>query len=121
MKFSNVKCYYTGGGIWVYSAKYGDVWLYGSLDQYITVLKYQGEKLYDDQDVLDYYGEVNDLGEIDNPDDYILTDNDLYPTWAEVLESIRNTDNEGKNWIQEIEEIIRMSTGNDLSKKTNED
>ena len=33
--FADVMCYYTGGGIYIYSAKYRGIYLFGTLDQYI--------------------------------------------------------------------------------------
>ena len=118
-KLTNVKCYYTGGGIWVYSAKYGNVWLYGSFDGYISCLKAQGEKVYNDVDVLEHYHEENDLGEVDDPDSYITEpENGVWPTWEQLVSSLKGTEAEG--WEYEIKEIITYY-GAKLTDRINEE
>ena len=75
-KLTNVSCVYTGGGIYVYSARFNDeVWIGGGLDNY--------------------------FGSYDLPlfviDEYCYSDYDshwkkasvLYPTWNDIIQSLR--------------------------------
>lgn len=75
-KFEQVKCEYTGGGVWVYSALYnGEVWLYGGLDWYFGSYSIPGAEIEDEHDA-DY-------------DAYWKTPSVPYPTWNEILDSLR--------------------------------
>jgi len=74
-RFENVKCYYTGGGVYVYSALYnGEVWLYGGLDWYFGSYSIPGEEIEAEHD--------NDY------DTYWKVPSIPYPTWNEILQSI---------------------------------
>lgn len=74
-QFSDVKCDYTGGGIWVYTAKYGPCWLMGELGGYINAYDEYKDPADDDVGDYDYKGHCVDK--------YINM-----PTWAEILESL---------------------------------
>lgn len=91
MKISDVKCYYTGGGIYIYSAKYGDsAFLYGSFDQYISCYSARGEILQHDEDVCQYYGWTDEMEECNLSLDkaYISPEKIEYPTWLQILGSL---------------------------------
>lgn len=75
-QFTNVRCVYTGGGIWVYIAQYGPCWLMGELGGYINA--YDEYKDLADDDVGDYDYEGHCV------DKYIKM-----PTWAEILDSLK--------------------------------
>jgi hypothetical protein len=100
-KITDVYCYYTGGGIYVYSARYGENYLYGSLDQTIDCIRgVRGEILFHDEDVCEFYGWLDEMNAF-NPDVapsnydayYVKPDEIEYPTWQEILDSLRNTAN----------------------------
>ena len=92
-KFSEVHCYYTGGGVYVYSAKYGDNYLYGSLDQTIDCFSVRGEVLFHDEDVCESFGWLDEMKSFNaggHEMDYYLGPDDVqYPTWQEILDSLR--------------------------------
>lgn len=92
-QFSNVQCDYTGGGVWVYTAKYGPCWLMGELDSYINA--YDEYKDPADDDVADYDYEGHCV------DKYINM-----PTWAEILESLKPIDDGN---FSEWEYIVRRN------------
>lgn len=72
--FANVQCYYTGGGIWVYSAKFNGAWLYGSLDSYMGVYSIPGETI-ENRHNCEY-------------EKFAVTLKD-YPTWGDILQSLK--------------------------------
>lgn len=74
-RFENVRCYYTGGGIYVYSALFnGEVWLYGGLDNYFGSYDLSGETIEE------FHG--------CNYDAHWKKPSIPYPRWYEILESI---------------------------------
>ena len=91
MKISDVKCYYTGGGVYIYSAKYGDsAFLYGSFDQYISCYSARGEILQHDEDVCQYYGWTDEMNKcsLSLDEAYIPPEKIEYPTWLQILDSL---------------------------------
>lgn len=73
---SNVKCYYTGGEIYVYSALFnGEVWLYGGLDNYFGSYDLSGETIEQFHDC--------------NYEAHVKVPSIPYPTWNDILDSIR--------------------------------
>ena len=111
-KLTNVSCIYTGGGIYNYSAKYNDeVWLFsdfeltGSYDRpYLHTVHYGAD---------DPYFANSDILEED-PDAVEKEPSIPYPTWREVIESLRdNPDQEPIDIIKEYHP--------DLSVRMNED
>ena len=94
-KFEHVKCYYTGGGIWVYSALFnGEVWLYGGLDWYFGSYSIPAEEIEEQHDC-DY-------------DSYWKNPSIPFPTWNEILESIRAAMPDSPN-ISEMEDALRSA------------
>lgn len=71
--FEQVQCYYTGGGIWVYSAKYKGYYLYGSLDQVLWAYTISGEDIETEHNC-DYEKFAIEPAE--------------YPTWGDVVRSL---------------------------------
>lgn len=122
-KITDVYCYYTGGGIYVYSAKYGNVYLYGTLDQYIHCYKVRGEILYNDEECCKTFGWTDELNsfvlEDDENDYYIAPDEIEYPTWRRILHSLQKPGFYGYG-TADMEETLRYWNP-DLSKHTNED
>ena len=131
-RITDVYCYYTGGGIYVYSARYGNIFLYGTLDQYICCYKIRGEVLCQDEDLCKEFGwtdEMNALialkGEyVDHIEDfmkdyYVSPEEIEYPTWRAILRSIQKPGFYGYG-TADMEETLRYWNP-DLSKRTNED
>ena len=122
-KITDVYCYYTGGGIYVYSAKYGNVYLYGTLDQYICCYKVRGEILFRDEDLCNQFGwteEMNSFVLDGNEDDYYISPDDIeYPTWKDILRSLQKPGFYGYG-TADMEETLRYWNPK-LSKHTNED
>lgn len=78
-QFTNVRCMYTGGGIWVYIAQYGPCWLMGELGGYINAYDEYKDPADDDVGDYDYEGHCVDK--------YIQM-----PTWGDILESLKPID-----------------------------
>lgn len=120
---TDVYCYYTGGGIYVYSAKYGDVFLYGSLDQYIHCYKVRGEILYQDEDLCEQFGWLDEMKAFqfsgDENDYYISPDEIQYPKWKDILHSIQGDDFYGYG-TADMEETLLYWNPN-LNKRTDKD
>ena len=79
-RFENVNCYYTGGGIYVYSALFnGEVWLYGGLDNYFGSYDAPIEEVEADLDANGFiqYEKHEKVPSVP------------YPTWNEILASLR--------------------------------
>ena len=94
--FSCVNCYYTGGGIWVYSAKYKDVWIYGGLDNYLGCYSIRGEDI-EEKHNCDYekFTAVPADGE--------------YPTWQDILDSIRYYLKDDVNLKEMTDSLLRWN------------
>lgn len=122
-KITDIYCYYTGGGIYVYSAKYGNVYLYGTLDQYIDCYKVRGEILFQDEDCCEEFGWMDELNSFvleGDQMDYLLSPDEVkYPTWRSILRSIQKPGFYGYG-TADMEETLRYWNP-DLSKRTNED
>lgn len=122
-KISEVFCYYTGGGIYVYSAKYGNAYLYGTLDEYISCYRVRGEILYQDSDICEFYGwtdEMNSFRMEGTEDDYFISPDEIeYPAWNDILESLNRADCLGSG-VSDMEKTLRYWNP-DLTKHTNED
>lgn len=95
-KITDVYCYYTGGGIYVYSAKYGKYYLWGTLDQTIDCLRgARGEVLFHEDVACEEFGwldEMNALPEanLDDYDTYYVKPDEIeYPTWRRILNSLK--------------------------------
>lgn len=75
-RLTEVRCDYTGGGIYVYSALYnGEVWLYGGLDNYLGSYDRPGQVI-EETHGCDY-------------ETYWKNPAVPFPTWREILESVR--------------------------------
>ena len=74
-QISDVRCDYTGGGIWVYTAKYGPAWLIGTLDTYINA--YDEYVDTNSEEASDYDYEAHCV------DKYLVM-----PTWGDILDSL---------------------------------
>ena len=74
--FTQVKCYYTGGGIYVFSARWeGSCWIYGGLDNYMGCYSVPGEEIEEQHDCrYEDYEAVPVSG--------------IYPTWRDVFHAI---------------------------------
>ena len=122
-QISNVHCYYTGGGIYVYSARYGDAWLYGTLDQYIECFSVRGEVLFNDESSCEFFGWMDELKAFtlsgNEYDYYLAADQIKYPTWQDILDSLRTADLLASG-AADMEETLKYWNP-DLSKRTNED
>lgn len=91
-KLSNVECYYTGGGIYVYSAMFNnEVWLYGGLDWYFGSYDIKGEEI-----------ENNDM----EYEKHWKSPSIPYPTWNEILQSLRDSLGSDPN-LYEMERQLR--------------
>ena len=92
-KLTNVTCDYTGGGVWVYSARFNDeVWLYGGLDWYFGSYSIRGSEIEDEHD--------NDY------DLFWKNPSVPFPTWNEILESLR-TAPDSDLFFDEWEHLLR--------------
>lgn len=96
-RFEYVKCDYTGGGIYVYSALFnGQVWLYGGLDNYFGSFDFPGEIIERDF-CCDY-------------DAHWKKPSVPYPTWNEILASIKANCDEST--YENAERILRLHNSN---------
>jgi len=78
---TNVSCVYTGGGIYVYSALFNDeVWLYGGLDNYFGSF---------DAPIDEVETDFDENGFI-NYEKHWKTPSVPFPTWNEILQSLRD-------------------------------
>lgn len=81
---TDVHCFYTGGGIWVYKAKYGPLWMYGSLDDAISA--------YDDDpegtDFFDYNAHYVHL-------------TFLAPTWQDIADSLKQPESHVESNVED--------------------
>lgn len=116
--FSNVLCYYTGGGIYIYSARYKDVYLYGSLDDFIGCIRARGELVDScDEDTISWLKEYlpnEDLPSYSEEEqgkimyeENVLPSDGIIPTWNEILFSILHFNKHNNIDEHEAEEIIR--------------
>ena len=80
-RITNAHCEYTGGGVWIYWAKYGPVWLEGTLDQYINAYDIE-PRPFDTDDAEEWTCEEQEAHMCDEFVDM--------PTWQDIAESIRN-------------------------------
>ena len=120
-KITEVYCYYTGGGIYVYSAKYGDVYLYGTLDQTIDCLPVRGEILFQDESACESFGWTDEMnaftGDYSNYDEYYIKPSDIkYPTWMDILKSLKSPELIAENCV-DADETLRYWNP-DLTKRT---
>ena len=74
--FTHVKCYYTGGGIYVFSACWeGSCWIYGGLDNYMGCYSIPGEEIEEKHN--------------NRYEDFVtVPPSGIYPTWREVFDAI---------------------------------
>lgn len=116
-KLTNVSCIYTGGGIYNYSAKYNDeVWLFsdfeltGSFDRpYLHTVHYNADAPFlSDCDVLE-----------EDPEAVEKEPSIPYPTWREVIESLRNNPDQVDGSVIDPIDIIK-DYHPDLSVRMNE-
>lgn len=89
-KLTDVFCTYTGGGVYVCTAKYGDVYLASDLDSYGTY-----DVPYDDIE------EKYDC----NYDEHWKDSSDPLPTWGELLESIIESHEAGISTNMVVSEV----------------
>lgn len=93
-KITDIYCYYTGGGIYIYSAKYGDNYLYGTLDQTIDIYTIRGEVLFQDESSCEFLGLLDEMKAYTAPADpfvcYVYPDDVEYPTWKDILDSLHS-------------------------------
>lgn len=92
-RITNVKCEYTGGGYWSYSARYGDLWLDGSVNDYIY--------LYSENPV-DEDGYIKGIDPIYN---------ETAPTWAEILASLATKSADVDDKDEAISCLIEANAG----------
>lgn len=97
-KLTNVSCIYTGGGIYVYQAKYNGYWIYGSLDGCMDAYSYEPFKYWDDTD------------STESPEEYRI-ENAKFPTWADVIRSIKDPNTEISGNRDECISIIKEFQG----------
>ena len=121
-QITDVYCYYTGGGIYTYSARYGDAWLYGRLDEYIECFKVRGEVLFHDEVVCEGYGWLDEMNAFTlegNEYDYYISPEDIqYPTWKDILDSLKEAYT--ARGVSDMEACL-IGWNPDLTKHTNED
>lgn len=94
-KLTDVNVQYTGGNIYVYSAKFNnEVWIYGALDtcQFLTY----------DIDPIQYEKDNNCT--FDCPDNHLAIPSIPYPSFGDILDSIReaygdNTYSIAESWM----------------------
>lgn len=67
---TSVECRYTGGGCWTYKAKYGPLWMYGSLGD--TIQAYEADPETDDFDYDAHFVHLTFTA----------------PTWQEITDSL---------------------------------
>ena len=122
-KITEVYCYYTGGGIYCYSAKYGDAYLYGTLDQTIDCIPVRGEILFQDEAICEEYGWLDDMKAFDSTNDYdnyYIKPSDIeYPTWQDILDSLRSPELIAEGCIGAEETLCYWNP--DLTKRTCEE
>lgn len=119
--FSRVLCYYTGGGVYVYSAKYKDIYLYGSLDEYIFPVPVRGELIDYSAEIIEEAGYTDELHTFSEAEIEALKSKDvrpsdnILPTWKEILLSIKYL-NESDNIDTEEAEMILKEYNPNLNK-----
>ena len=91
---TDVCCVYTGGGIYVYQARYNGYWIYGSLDGCMDAYSYEPFKYWKDTD------------SSESPEEYRVNDA-IFPTWAEVIRSLNGPDAEIGGDCDECISIIK--------------
>ena len=89
-KLTNVSCNYTGGGIYVCTAQYGDVYLASDLDSFGT---------YDVP-----WDDIEEKYDCDY-DSHWKTSAEPLPTWAELLDAIRASYEEGVSTNMDFNEV----------------
>lgn len=120
-KITEVYCYYTGGGIYVYSAKYGDVYLYGTLDQTIDCVSVRGEVLFHDESACEFLGLTDEMnaftGDSNDYNAYYIKPSDIkYPTWMDILKSLKSPELIAEHCV-DADETLRYWNP-DLTKRT---
>ena len=120
-KITEVYCYYTGGGIYVYSAKYGEAYLYGTLDQTIDCITVRGEVLFQDESACEFLGLTDEMnaftGNSADYDKYYIKPEDIeYPTWKDILKSIKSPELIAEHCVDADETLKYWNP--DLSKRT---
>lgn len=95
-KFVDLTCTYTGGGVYVVNAKYGDVYFTSDLDLYGTysIPPVEIEEEHD----CDY-------------DSYWKNSGYELPTWGELLEAILESYKAGKSPNMDPDEVERILLG----------
>ena len=99
-KFTELECTYTGGGIYVVTAKYGDVYFVSDLELYGTY-SIPTTKIEEEHDC--------------KYDDYWKDSKYELPTWAELLEAILESYKQGRSQNMdpdEMEYILRRNHDN---------
>lgn len=79
-KLRNVYCWYVGGNMFTYRAKYGKYWLYGNLDEWLM--------LYDKCPPSPFNDDAYDAFFADNS--HMVQPDIAYPTWQQILDSLSN-------------------------------
>ena len=107
----------------MYSAQYGEVFLYGTLDEFIGCYKVRGEILYHDEDLCKEFGwtkELNDFSFSGNEEDYYIEPEEIeYPTWEDILNSLQKPGYYGSG-TADMEETLK-DWNPDLTKLTCDD
>lgn len=93
-KLTNVSCDYTGGNIYVYQAIYNGHWIYGGLDSWMDAYSYE-PFLYQ-----------KETDSTESPEEYRI-DTDDFPTWSEVIESLRQPEATIFGDVDECIDIIK--------------
>lgn len=102
-KITDVKCLYTGGNIWTYSARFGDLWLDGRLDECVEV--YTDNPLDEEGCLKENVG-------------FLMTEEEA-PTWLEILKSILDDDALTQDVEGAVVSLVEYN-GRNLYKHSNE-
>lgn len=79
-KLRDVYCWYVGGNMYVYRAKWGKHWLYGNLDEWLMMYDECPPSPFDDEACDSFFSDDSHLVQLDI----------VYPTWQEVYDSLSN-------------------------------
>lgn len=93
-KLTNASCVYSGGNIYVYQAMYKGHWIYGGLDSWMDAYSYEPFRYQDETD------------STETPEEYRI-DTDDFPTWSDIIRSLRNPDTEVFGDRDECIDIIK--------------
>lgn len=95
-KLTNASCEYTGGGNYVYQAKYNGYWVYGNIDEWMYAFKIEPFRYAKRTDSTEapWHRELHGVE---------------FPTWQEIIDSLRDPEAEIFGDREECIEIIKAS------------